>query len=90
MFGEEYNGFVKDILDGWTTSFCIPAQFSYRNADWHLLEPRFRTNEQTALQTSEVKARGDKKRDMSIYPQEKMMESMMQVFKFAAGFYLTI
>jgi len=31
-----------------------------------------------------------KKRDMSIYPQEKMMESMMQVFKFAAGFYLTI
>jgi len=90
LFGEEYNTFVKDILDGWTTSFCIPAQFPFRNADWHLLEPRFRANETTAIQTSFVKDCSDKKRDMSIFPQERMQQTMIQVFKFAAQFYLTI
>ena len=41
MFLEAYQQFVTKVLLYWNTSYIIPKEVSWRNNDFHLLDPSF-------------------------------------------------
>ena len=48
LFREDYQTFVTNVLKFWHTENIIPAKVSWRNQDFHLLDPKFANLEQAA------------------------------------------
>ena len=98
LFGNEYHEFVGQITLHWNSSQIIPAITPCRNPDQPLLDPLINT---IAQQYGHLEAA---QKPMQIllnpheqhidlrqeYSAEQLQQTQLQVFKFAARFYVTI
>lgn len=92
LFADEYFEFVSDVTHFWDMANVIPLTCLNKNNDSHLVGHPMRTQ-------SDAQALGDLARpadevfDLRVQhagDPQKVRDAAHQVFKFAAGFYLTI
>jgi len=92
LFREDFhNCFVTKALLYWNTCNIIPQKVSWRNQDYHLLDPKyinFPVEERTTLN---VEPAPDVPLDLSkMHSPEDMKDAKLRIFKFAVQFYYTI
>lgn len=81
---------TKTFLN-WNTTNIIPVNVSWRNNDFHLLDPRYANFQVEQKTTLEVKATEDVPFDFSTQSSaEEINETKFKVFKFGLQFYYTI
>ena len=84
MFGNEYHEFVYDVSLSWNTNCLIPKNYLTKNNDFHLVGfpmPKEYERDVNILEPL------DQKLPINDDDAHVMEE---RVFKFAAGFYITI
>ena len=88
LFGQEYGEFVYDISLYWNTQTVIPRQYLTKNDDFHLTgfakPPEYERDENIPLPADEALPLA------KLNSQQQIDDCELSVFKFAAGFYVTI
>lgn len=88
LFGQEYAEFVYDISLNWNTAMVIPKNYLTKNDDFHLTlisKPPEYEKDETILDPI------DEKLPLTNFvAPEHIAECELEVFKFAAQYYITI
>ena len=71
LFRPEYREFVTNVLLYWNTSYIIPRNVSWRNDDFHLLDPKHAEDFEKAKQCLKVHDPDGASLDITkVYPKE--------------------
>lgn len=94
LFGSEYFEFVNEIAHYWNTASIVPLQCANKNRDGHLVGFQLeRPGMDRAALHAGVTQPLDEIYDLRVQHadhQQKVADAAHEVFKFTAGFYLTI
>lgn len=91
LFRDDYQAFVTRTLLYWNTTHMIPREISWRNNDYHLLDPKFANFQVESKTTLEIIPQTDISLDLSTQSApEAIQDAKFNVFKFAVQFYYTI
>lgn len=91
MFRDEYQQYVIKTLLYWHTKYLIVREVSWRNNDYHLLDPSFANFNVPTKTSLEISDPIDVSLDLATQnTPEQIQDAKFRVFKFAVQFYYTI